>query len=101
MIGCGQVVAEGTPAEIKARVVGRKVRCRTDLPLAEVAALPGVRDARREGEMTELFAGEAERAVFELLRRDPRLSALEVRGADLEEAFLTLTRTNEREEVAA
>ncbi len=101
MIGRGQVIAEGTPAEIKARVAGRKVRCRTDLPLAEVAALPGVRDARREGELTELFAAEAERAVFELLRRDPRLSALEVRGADLEEAFLTLTQNQTREEVAA
>jgi ABC-2 type transport system ATP-binding protein len=99
MIGRGQVIAEGTPDEIKARVAGRKVRCRTALPLAEVAALPGVRDARREGEMTELFAGEAERAVFELLRRDPRLSGLEVRGADLEEAFLTLVQT--QEEVAA
>jgi ABC-2 type transport system ATP-binding protein len=82
-------------------VAGRKVRCRTDLPLAEVAALPGVRDARQQGELTELFAAEAERVVFELLRRDPRLSALEVRGADLEEAFLTLTKVQPREEVAA
>jgi ABC-2 type transport system ATP-binding protein len=91
------VIAEGTPAEIKARVVGRKVRCRTALTAAEVAALPGVRgagDVRRVGELTELFTAEAERAVFELLRRDPTLSALEVRGADLEEAFLTLTHTN-------
>src|SRR4051812_32194459 len=101
MIGRGQVIAEGTPAEIKARVAGRKTRCRPALPLAEVAALPGVRDARREGELTELFAAEAERAVFELLRRDPELSALEVRGADLEEAFLTLTRSETEQEVAA
>ena len=72
LIGRGRIVAEGTPAEIKARVVGRKVRCRTALPLAEVAALPGVRDARREGELTELFAGEAERAVLELLAATPR-----------------------------
>jgi len=101
MIGRGRVIAEGTPAEIKARVVGRKVRCHTALPLAEVAALPGVRGARRDGELTELFAAEAERAVFELLSRDPSLSALEVRGADLEEAFLTLTQDHESEEAAA
>jgi ABC-2 type transport system ATP-binding protein len=97
MIGAGRVIAEGTPAEIKARVVGRKVRCRTVLTAAEVAALPGVRgagDVRRVGELTELFTAEAERAVFELLRRDPSLSALEVRGADLEEAFLTLTQSH-------
>jgi ABC-2 type transport system ATP-binding protein len=101
MIGRGRVIAEGTPAEIKARVVGRKVRCHTSLSLAEVTALPGVRSARRDGELTEVFAAEAERAVFELLSRDPSLSALEVRGADLEEAFLTLTQDPEGEEVAA
>jgi ABC-2 type transport system ATP-binding protein len=101
MIGRGRVIAEGTPAEIKARVVGRKIRCHTTLPLTEIAALPGVRDVRREGELTELLATEAERAVFELLSRDPRLSALEVRGADLEEAFLTLTQFHDSQEVAA
>jgi ABC-2 type transport system ATP-binding protein len=104
MIGRGRVIAEGTPAEIKARVVGRKVRCRTALTPAEVATLPGVRDLRdvsRHGELTELFTAEAERTVFELLRRDPTLSALEVRGADLEEAFLALTQVNPEQEVAA
>jgi len=101
MIGRGRVIAEGTPAEIKSRVVGRKIRCRTALPLAEIAALPGVRDVRRQDELTEVFAAEAERTVFELLSRDPSLSALEVRGADLEEAFLTLTNTDNPEEVAA
>jgi ABC-2 type transport system ATP-binding protein len=98
----GRVLAEGTPAEIKARVEGRKVRCRTRLALDEVAAIPGVREAvHRQGEV-ELFALEAERVVSELLRRDPGLSGLEVRGADLEEAFLVLTGTREdRKEVAA
>jgi ABC-2 type transport system ATP-binding protein len=101
MIGRGRVIAEGTPAEIKARVVGRKIRCRTTLPLAEIAAFSGVRDVRRQGELTELTATEAERAVFELLSRDPALSALEVRGADLEEAFLSLTQFQDLQEVAA
>jgi len=100
MIGRGRVIAEGTPAEIKSRVVGRKIRCRTALPLAAIAALPGVRDVRRQDELTEVFAAEAERTVFELLSRDPSLSALEVRGADLEEAFLSLTNSDP-EEVAA
>jgi len=101
MIGRGRVIAEGTPAEIKSRVAGRKIRCRTALPLAAIAALPGVRDVRRQDELTEVFAAEAERTVFELLSRDPSLSALEVRGADLEEAFLTLTNSDNPEEVAA
>jgi ABC-2 type transport system ATP-binding protein len=100
LISGGRIVAEGTPGEIKARAAGRKVRCRTVLSLEEVAALPGVRNARQDGELVELFAAEAERAVRELLIRDPLLSALEVRGADLEEAFLALTGAEERKEAA-
>lgn len=103
LIDRGRIVAEGTPAEIKARVSGRKIRCRTSLPLPEVEALPGVRSARRDSGVTELFATEAESAVRELLNRDPRASGLEVRGADLEEAFLALTGREEtmKKEVAA
>lgn len=101
LISGGRVVAAGTPAEIKARVAGRKIVCRTRLSLAEVAALSGVSDARREGERTELFAFAAERVLSELLSRDPSLSGLEVRGADLEEAFLALTSSNAEKEVAA
>jgi ABC-2 type transport system ATP-binding protein len=94
-------VAEGTPAEIKARAVGRKVRCRTSLPVSELAALPGVRHAWRDGEISEMFTAEAERVVSELLSRDRSLSDLEVRGADLEEAFLALTKSDDRKEMAA
>ncbi len=101
LINRGRIIAEGTPAEIKARAAGRKVRFRTALSLDEIAALPGVQGAWRDGELTELFAAEAEPLVRELLGRDPRLSALEVRGADLEEAFLALTGAEEKEEVAA
>ena len=101
LINRGRIIAEGTPGEIKARAANRKVRCRTALPLAAVAALPGVHGARRDGELTELFAADAEAAIRELLARDPSLSALEVRGADLEEAFLALTGAEEKEEVAA
>jgi ABC-2 type transport system ATP-binding protein len=100
----GRIVAEGTPAEIKARVLGKRIRCRTRLPLAELAALPGVRDARRLAEDTEILAAEAEPVVRELLARDPSVSGLDIRGAGLEEAFLALTShepDNPEKEVAA
>ena len=101
LIDRGRVIAEGAPAEIKARAADRKVRCRTALPLDVVAAMPGVQGVRRDGDLIELFAADAERVIRELLGRDPGLSALEVRGADLEEAFLALTGAEEKEEVAA
>ena len=100
----GRIVAEGTPAEVKARVRGRKIRCRTRLPLAELETLPGVRGVRQDGGIAEMLAAEAEPVLRELLARDAGLSDLEVVGAGLEEAFLALTGNNSRpapEEVAA
>jgi ABC-2 type transport system ATP-binding protein len=87
----GHVLAEGSPDQIKARVVGRTVRCRTCLGMPELERLPGVRAVRRDGELVELFAAEPERLVAALLAADPALCGLEVRGAGLEEAFLALT----------
>jgi ABC-2 type transport system ATP-binding protein len=101
----GRIVAEGTPAEIKARVLGKRIRCRTRLTTAELAALPGVRDVRRSGDEIEIAAAAAEPVVRLLLARDPDLSALDVRGAGLEEAFLALTGNEDQgkadKEVAA
>ena len=54
-------------------------------------ALAGVTSAKRDAEVTEILASTAERIVAELLRGDPELSGLEVTGAGLEEAFLSLT----------
>ncbi|HLX09687.1 MAG TPA: ABC transporter ATP-binding protein [Thermoanaerobaculia bacterium] len=87
----GRLLAEGTPEQIKARVAGRKVRCRTTLAAGELERLPGARTVRRDGEMVEIFAAEPERLVAALLAADPALTGLEVRGAGLEEAFLALT----------
>ncbi len=91
LVAAGRVLAEGTPAEIKSRVRGRRVRCVTALAIDEIAAWPGVAAARREGAATEIVAAAAEPIVARLLARDPGLADLEVSGAGLEEAFLTLT----------
>src|SRR5262245_18690428 len=56
----GQILAEGTPAEIKARVGGRVIRCRTRVPVEEAELLPGVREARRRGEDLEILTPTAE-----------------------------------------
>ena len=87
----GRLVAEGTPAEIKARVGGRIIRCTTALPEAELRALPGVRGLRRHSARIELAVDEAEPALRELLARDATLSDLEVVGIGLDDAFLSLT----------
>jgi ABC-2 type transport system ATP-binding protein len=93
LLSRGRKITEGTPLEIKARVSGRTIRCRTALAAADIERLPGVHAVTRRGEEVEILAAAAEPVVRDLLARDPALADLEVRGAALEEAFLALTGT--------
>jgi ABC-2 type transport system ATP-binding protein len=94
VINQGEIIAEGTPAEIKAQTSGKRIRCITSLSLASLFQLPGVTDARQDREAVEIHAREAEPVVRALLTRDPSLSGLEITSAGLEEAFLALTQDN-------
>jgi ABC-2 type transport system ATP-binding protein len=91
MLRAGKIVADGAPHEIKARVASRRVRCVTALPAAAIDSLDGVSSVRRDGPATEIMTSDAEHVARQLLLRDPLLSGLEITGAGLEEAFLSLT----------
>lgn len=97
VIDQGKVAAAGTPAEIKSRSAGRRIRCVTRLAPEAVARLPGVKEVTRVGAALEILALQAEPVVLALLNQDPSLSDLEVSGAGLEQAFLTLTRQPQKE----
>ncbi len=90
----GSIVAEGTPAEIKARVMGKQIRCTSRLSLQEVRQIPGVLSAKADRNAFELQVNTAEPVVRELLQRDSWLGDLEVTNAGLEEAFLALTQNH-------
>ena len=92
VINQGQIIAEGTPAEIKAQTSGKRIRCVTRLSIPVLREIPGVSDVKEDREALEIHAAEAEPVVRELLLRDPGLSGLEISSAGLEEAFLALTR---------
>ena len=94
----GEIIAQGTPAEIKAKTAGKRIRCITSLSLNILRQIPGVTEVKEDREAVEIHAVEAESIVRELLTRDARLSGLEVTSAGLEEAFLALTQDTPREE---
>jgi ABC-2 type transport system ATP-binding protein len=94
VIGKGKTLAEGTPAEIKHRVTGRRIRCITELDAEFLRALPSVLSVEPDREATVIIANETERVVRELLRNDPTLHALEISAPGLEDAFLALTATD-------
>jgi ABC-2 type transport system ATP-binding protein len=96
VINQGEIIAEGTPAEIKAQTGGKKIRCITSLSSGVLRELPGVREVQQDREAVEILTDEAEPIVRELLARDSQLSGLEVTSAGLEEAFLALTQDSAR-----
>ena len=95
VIRSGRIVAEGTPMQLKARAGGTRLRCRSALELAEVARIPGVREARRDGPTLHLVCADASATVRQLMARDAQLSDLEVLPASLEDSILGLTATHE------
>src|SRR5208283_2144994 len=90
----GSIVAEGTPAQIKARAMGKQIRCTSRLTPEEVQCIPGVLSVKADRNAFELQVNAAEPVVRELLQRDSWLGDLEVTNAGLEEAFLALTQNN-------
>jgi ABC-2 type transport system ATP-binding protein len=100
LIGQGRVLAEGSPDAIKSRVAGKRLRCRSALPLVQVQAWPEVESARCDGEQLELRTRQAEALLRRLLQADAGLSELELTALGLEEAFLALTDAHQIQEAA-
>jgi ABC-2 type transport system ATP-binding protein len=96
VINKGEIIAEGTPATIKAQTAGKRIRCVTSLTLNVLRQIPGVTEVVEDREAVELHTGIAEPVVRELLSRDSALSGLEVTSAGLEEAFLALTQDSSK-----
>jgi len=92
VINKGSIIAEGTPAEIKSRTAGKKIRCVTELSPAVVNGLPGVSAVQQDRGAMVIHTSRAEDVLRGLLKLDLEVSGIEVSSAGLEEAFLALTR---------
>jgi ABC-2 type transport system ATP-binding protein len=98
----GRVVVDGPTTEIKARVGTRTIRA--TLPganLTILSHLPGVAAAEGRGEAIVLRCTDSDAAIRSLVERFPRIRDIEISGAGFEEAFLELTRADEKDEEAA
>src|SRR6185369_16692350 len=60
VINKGPNIAQGSPAEIKMRTAGKRVRCVTQLPLELIRKLPGVSDVRADRNATVIHTPRAE-----------------------------------------
>jgi ABC-2 type transport system ATP-binding protein len=88
----GVVIADASPAEIKAKVAGKRVTFDTDEALGEddFRGMP-VNHLELRGGHVRLLSNQPEPVLGALFRRGASIRNLEVVGADLEEAFLALT----------
>jgi ABC-2 type transport system ATP-binding protein len=93
VIDKGRVIADSTPAEIKSRVAGKHVifTPRHAVSAADLAGLP-LTATQVDDHRVRLLTNEPETVVRELFRRGIEMQDLEVGGADLEEAFVAMTR---------
>lgn len=98
VINHGAVVAQGTPAEIKANVQGRKIQCVTALSDEFLLSLPTVRGVQHMGANVTVTVDHAENALRQMLAADATLHSLEVSSPGLEDAFLALTQDKTKEQ---
>jgi len=86
----GRIVADDSPANLRARAGGSVIRCRTALAPAMLQALPAVRAAGNEGGDQRIVTADAVATVRALCAADPSLSQLRIADAALEDAIATL-----------
>lgn len=99
VINQGQIIADGTPDEIKGHVGGKHIRFRAaNSTIEELHTLTGVRFIQRTDNKFEIYTKQPEAILAPLFKNEVELSDLEVVGAGLEEAFLALTSDGKSEE---
>jgi ABC-2 type transport system ATP-binding protein len=87
----GQVVADGTAAEVRAMASGRTIRATMNDPSqAALAAIPGVESAEVRGDTVFLHARDTD-AIARHLLNNTDARDLEITSRNLEQAFLALT----------
>lgn len=93
VIDHGQIIADGSPEAIKARVAGLAIRCRTRLSDAELSGLARVTAVSRDGGRVTLLTTSAPATLRQLLARDETVDDLTVTGASLEDAVTRLVQS--------
>ncbi|PRH83798.1 ABC transporter ATP-binding protein [Arenimonas caeni] len=96
----GRLLADDTPARIKALADGKRVLARSRLDAASLAAWPEADGVQARNGRLEVSTRQPEALLRRWLAADERLSDLEVRPLPLEDAVLALTARNALERAA-
>jgi ABC-2 type transport system ATP-binding protein len=92
VVSRGRVVADGAPAQIKARTSNRTIRFTMPGPdPSQLLRLPGVTDVSAHGNAVTMRSGDADATLPALYTLGQPVRGLEVGGGGLEEALVALT----------
>jgi len=93
----GEVLATDTADAIKARVPNAQILARSTLDDNALNDLPAVQSVDHREDRVAVLSADAPSTLRAWLSADQQLSDLDVRGADLETAFLSLTNESQPE----
>ncbi len=91
IIDRGRVVADGTPAEIKAIATGRTLAFTLDAGAAALDRLPGVTAVSHRGDRIALVSDDSDSTLRALLAAHPEVRDIEIAPRSMDDAFLRLT----------
>jgi len=92
VVNHGRVIADGTPAQIKAFTAIRTLRFGAQAPdPSELLKLPGVTDVVVNGDAVTVRTSDADDTLPALYALGPQIKSMEVGGGGLEEALIALT----------
>ncbi|MGD0069169.1 MAG: ABC transporter ATP-binding protein, partial [Streptosporangiaceae bacterium] len=92
VINRGRLLADGTPAEIKARAGARQISFRLDrVDMPVLLGLPGLMNLEVRNDVVQLQSTDSDATLYALLDAGLRPREIEVTGLDLEQAILAIT----------
>jgi len=95
VINHGQIVRDGTPAQVKAQAGGKTIHVRADFDASIVATWPGVLRVTPTGSRLEIVATDAEAVLGRLFGGTTHVEEVTVEERALETAFLDLVQETE------
>ena len=97
VINKGRLLADGTPAEIKARAGAKRVSFRLDhVDERFLLGLPGLVNLEVRGNLAQLQSDDSDATLYAVLNAGYRPREIEISSLSLEEAFIAITEQDDR-----
>ncbi|MDR3031579.1 MAG: ABC transporter ATP-binding protein [Kitasatospora sp.] len=102
VINKGRLLADGTPAEIKARAGAKRISFRLDrVDEAFLLGLPALVNLEIRRDQIHIQSSDSDRTLYALLDAGYRPREIEVSGLGLEQAFLAITAEDDKKNGSA